>query len=288
MKNRRETKKKGAYGMPIAHINGADLHYELENFTDPWTKPKTFLLHHGFSRNSQFWYKWVPLLSGQFQVLRPDLRGLSRSPVPTESYNPSAETLVGDVIGLLDHLGIEKVVYVGEPFGAILGMYTALAHPERLHALVLIGSPLRVPREKFGEKFPVREGSWDGAMAKGVDNWSRQTIGQRLDVSVAPAELAEWWISEMGKTNPENAIKLDHFIATVDTTSRLSELKVPTLYLAGENEHAITPQQLDLLRAQVPDVKVVIVPGVGPALFALKPERCVQEILTFLREHSLL
>lgn len=274
--------------MPTAHVNGADLYYELDNFTDPWTKPFTFLLQHGFSRNGRFWYKWVPLLSGQFQVLRPDLRGVGRSHVPPESYHPSAETFVGDVVGLLDHLGIDKVAYVGEPFGAIVGMLFALAHPERLHALVLIGSPLRVPREKFAEKFPVREGSWDAALAKGVDNWSRQTIGQRLDLDVTPPQLVEWWISEMGKTTPENAIKLDHLVASLDFTSHLSELKVPTLYLHGEKAHSITPEQLDLLRTQVPDVKVVTVPGVGPGLFALMPERCVHEIRVFLKERSIL
>ncbi|MBI2907484.1 MAG: alpha/beta hydrolase [Chloroflexi bacterium] len=274
--------------MPFAHINSADIHYELDNFTDPWTKPMTFLLQHGFSRNSRFWYRWVPLLSGQFQVLRPDLRGLALSPVPTESYKPTEELFVGDVLGLLDHLGVEKVVYVGEPFGGIVGMLFALAHPERLHALVLIGSPIRVPREKLSKKFPVKEESWDAALAKGVDNWSRQTIGQRLDLDVAPRELVEWWISEMGRVNPQNAIKLDHLVARLDFTSHLSELKVPVLYLHGEKAYHISAEQLGLLRTQVPDCKVVTIPGVSSGLFALRPAECIGEIKTFLKERSLL
>ncbi|MFH1487169.1 MAG: alpha/beta hydrolase [Chloroflexota bacterium] len=273
--------------MPTAHINGADLYYELDNFTDPWTEPQTFLLQHGFSRNSGFWYKWVPLLASRFQVLRPELRGFGRSFVPTATFDPCANTFASDIVGLLDHLNIDKIVYVGEPSGGIVGLLFALAHPERLHALVLIGSPIKIPKEKFAEKFPVKEASVDAAMAKGVDNWSRQTIGQRLSLDLAPPQLVEWWISEMGKSNPENAVKFDHFLASLDFSSHLSELKIPLLYLAGEKAHSITPEQLDLMRSQIPDVKVVIIPRAGPGLFAVMPEQCVKEILTFVEERAI-
>ncbi|MBI2906719.1 MAG: alpha/beta hydrolase [Chloroflexi bacterium] len=274
--------------MPTAHINGADLYYDLEDFTDPWTKPATFLLQHGFSRNGRFWYKWVPLLSGQFRVLRPDMRGLGRSSIPPDQYRPATDTFVSDLSGLLDHLKIDKVVYVGESFGGVLGLLFAHAHPERVHALVLTSTPFRVPREEVEAKFPVKEGSADAALAKGVDNWSRQTIGQRIDLKLAPPQLPEWWISEMGKTIPENGVKLHQYIATLDFSPRLKELRVPTLVLAGENSPIATPQQVALMRSEIPGAKVVTFPGVGHGVHALMPEKCIQEILTFLKERAIL
>lgn len=274
--------------MPTVHINGADLYYDLDDFTDPWTKPETFLLQHGFSRNGRFWYRWVPLLAGQFRVLRPDMRGLGRSSMPPELYEPSAETLIADLVGLLDYLGIEKVIYVGESFGGVLGLLFAHAHAERIRALVLTSTPFRVPREELAAKFAVREGSADAALAKGVDNWSRQTIGQRIDLDLAPPQLVEWWISEMGKTIPENGVKLHRYVGTLDFSANLNQLKVPTLVLAGEKSPIVTPKQIELMRSQVPDVKIITFPGVGHGVHAVMPERCVQEVIAFLNERSLL
>ena len=56
-----------------------DLHYYEDDFSDPWRVAPTILLQHGFSRNGNFWYNWVPLLSREFRVLRPDMRGMGRS-----------------------------------------------------------------------------------------------------------------------------------------------------------------------------------------------------------------
>ncbi|MBI2907657.1 MAG: alpha/beta hydrolase [Chloroflexi bacterium] len=274
--------------MPIVRINGTDLYYDLDDFTDPWSEPATFLLEHGFARNGRFWYKWVPLLSGQFRVLRPDLRGFGRSAVPPEQFTPSAETFVADLVGLLDYLHIDKVVYVGESSSGVLGLFFALGHPERLHALVLTSTPFRSPREELDKKFPVKEGSAEAALLKGVDSWSRQTIGQRIDVDLAPPQLVEWWISEMGKTVPENAARLNTYVGTLDFSPRLHELKTPTLVLTGEDSPIVPPQQVAYMRSQIPNVKIVTFPGVGHAVHALMPERCVREIITFLKERSIL
>ena len=55
-----------------------ELHYYEDDFSDPWRAAPAILLQQGFSRNGQFWYTWVPLLSREFRVFRPDLRGMGR------------------------------------------------------------------------------------------------------------------------------------------------------------------------------------------------------------------
>ncbi len=54
---------------------GLRLHYLVDDFTDPWTKPDTVLLLHGNAESSLAWYAWVPLLARRFRVVRPDMRG---------------------------------------------------------------------------------------------------------------------------------------------------------------------------------------------------------------------
>ena len=109
------------------------------------------LLQHGFSRSGRFWYNWVPLLSSQFRVLRPDMRGMGESIISEEQFEPSLDIFVDDLKSILDHLGIEDVVYVGESFGGILGLNFAHRYPERTRALVLCNTPCRLPsRDRSG------------------------------------------------------------------------------------------------------------------------------------------
>jgi 3-oxoadipate enol-lactonase len=52
-----------------------DLHYLVDDYTDPWRTPGTMLLLHGNAESSAAWYKWVPQLAHRYRVVRPDMRG---------------------------------------------------------------------------------------------------------------------------------------------------------------------------------------------------------------------
>ena len=59
--------------MPTVRIDETlDLHYELDDYTDPWTKPETILLIHGVADTSKAWFAWIPRLARRFRLLRPD------------------------------------------------------------------------------------------------------------------------------------------------------------------------------------------------------------------------
>ena len=89
---------------------GVELHFYDDDFTDPWRQAPSILLQHGFSRSGKFWYNWVPLLSSEFRVLRPDLRGMGESSMAEEAYEPSLDTFMADLNAILDRLDIDKVV----------------------------------------------------------------------------------------------------------------------------------------------------------------------------------
>lgn len=61
-----------------------ELFYRCDDFTDPWKGAPTAILQHGFPRNSNLWYAWVPLLGRYLRIVRPDLRGIGLSKVPAE------------------------------------------------------------------------------------------------------------------------------------------------------------------------------------------------------------
>jgi pimeloyl-ACP methyl ester carboxylesterase len=114
----------------------------------------------------QHWWSWrhlIPALARSHRVICPDLRGLGWSEAPADD-DYRKETLVDDLIALLEGLGIERVRYVGHDWGAFLGFTLCLRpeHPvERLMALSVLPPwppPGRLePRRaaRFVYQFPI-------------------------------------------------------------------------------------------------------------------------------------
>ena len=262
---------------------GVELHYYDNDFTDPWRAAPTMLLQHGFSRSGRFWYNWVPLLSREFRILRPDLRGMGESVIPEDQYEASLDIFVEDLNSLLDHLAIEDVVYVGESFGGILGLNFAHKHPERVRALVLCNTPCRLPRrDRSG-----RGGNTDDALNRSVGAWSTATINNRLDTRVAPQGLIDWYIAEMDRTPSSIGRSLQAYLDTLDFSPYLKEVKTPTLLLVGEESPTSTLEQQQFMAEQLPDSRLVVYPGLGHGINAIHPEWCAQQVRRFLASRAI-
>ena len=75
--------------MPNARIDDTlQTYYEDDDFTEPWATPETVVMHHGNSKSSRMWYAWVPLLSRQYRVVRPDARGTREASGAPPSRRP--------------------------------------------------------------------------------------------------------------------------------------------------------------------------------------------------------
>ena len=102
------------------------------------------VLLHGFPDRARLWRKQVPALAAAgFQVIAPDQRGYGRSDKPAAVDDYNLLHLVGDVLGALDMLGIERAHLVGHDWGAAVAWVTAAVAPQRVdHLAVLsVGHP---------------------------------------------------------------------------------------------------------------------------------------------------
>ena len=268
--------------MPQIPIDAdVQLFYYDDDFTDPWRESPVVLLQHGFSRNGRFWYSWVPLLAREYRVLRPDMRGLGLSSIAEDMYEPSLDTFAGDLVKLLDTQGIHRVIFVGESFGGIIGLKFAHAYPERTRALALCNTPCHLPGGDLRRRF-FAGGDGEATMNRGVGAWSRDTINMRLDTQVAPEGLKEWYIAEMDKTPPKIGWKLQSYLGTLDFREQLKEITVPTLLLVGELTPTSPLPQQQFMHEQIPNSRLVVFQGVGHGINAIYPERCVEELRTFV------
>lgn len=115
------------------NTNNINLHY-LE-FPNP-NKPKLLMLH-GITANAHAFDGLINAgLGKNFHLYSPDLRGRGQSDKPAFGYSMEEHAL--DIIGLLDHLKIEKAFLCGHSFGGLLSVYLATHFPERVAAIVLL------------------------------------------------------------------------------------------------------------------------------------------------------
>jgi pimeloyl-ACP methyl ester carboxylesterase len=119
----------------------------------------TVLLLHGWPDTGDLWRHQVPALAGAgYRVLAPDLRGFGASSKPTDLAAYSADVILGDVLGILDVLGVERAHIVGHDWGAAFAWMTAALAPERVNTLTAlsVGHPNTRSRSGILE----REKSW--------------------------------------------------------------------------------------------------------------------------------
>lgn len=100
------------------------------------------VLLHGFPSLAFGWRKQIPaLVAAGYRVIAPDLRGygLSDAPAPVEAYDIGH--LTGDVVGLLDALGIERAVFMGHDWGGLIAWQMPLLHPRRTAGVIGVNTP---------------------------------------------------------------------------------------------------------------------------------------------------
>lgn len=116
--------------------NGIQLHYLQHGRQHNETTP-TLLLMPGLTANAQSFDGLIAAgLAEHLNVLAIDLRGRGRSDKPASGYDLAAHA--ADIIGLLDKLGLAKVIMGGHSFGGLLSLYLAAHHPQRVEKLVVI------------------------------------------------------------------------------------------------------------------------------------------------------
>jgi 3-oxoadipate enol-lactonase len=262
--------------MPKVHIDDTlDLHYELDDYTDPWTTPEIILLIHGVADTSKAWFAWVPRLARQFRVLRPDLRGFGQSSLPPPSYQWSLSGLARDLKGLLDQLPISAVHVVGQRIGGSVAMQFAHDYPDTVKSLVVIGGPATLAQSSLNPSAWLQQ-----VQREGVEAWARTTMGNRLG-EVSPA-MREWWIREMGKTSQQVMEGIFRYVGTMDITALLPHIKVPTLVITSDRGTLASVETVRDWQKCIPNSRLLVLPSTAYHLAAALPEECAQATVKFI------
>jgi 3-oxoadipate enol-lactonase len=221
--------------MPYAAVNGTNLYYRIDgaaNSAAPW-----LVLSNSLGTDVSM---WAPQMSGfakHFRVLRYDTRGHGRSDAPQGPY--TIEQLTGDVVGLLDHLKIDRARFVGLSMGGLTGIGLGARYAARFDRLVLcntaakIGSPeVWEPRAAFVRK----EGM--AALAPAVPaRWFTPAFIEREPLVIAQM------LDTLSHTNNEGYASNCDAINATDLRGEAASITAPTLVISGTHDLAATPAQ---------------------------------------------
>ena len=269
-------------------VAGVDLHYDLADYTDPWRSKtaETFLLYPGYCRNVEFWHAWVPLLARDYRVLRVDPVGYGYSTQPPVGFQYDAERTVRETLALMDHLGIDRVHWVGESTGGKIGMLASLLAPQRIASISACNTTAKTATQTV-DTYALGEADQAAALQKyGVGEWCRRTLSYRVNTSKMPPELGEWWAREMDRVPRHLAISAFRCFTKVDLWPRIAEIQAPTLLILGEDCPENRRMQLAEMSRLLPRGKLVRLEGYDFGIHFLAPERCVAAIRQFLEEQA--
>ncbi len=216
--------------MAVATVNGVELNYQLEGAGE-----ETIVLVNGLADDLESWGYQVPdFLAAGYRVLRFDNRGIGASSKPAGPY--SSQLLADDTKALVDSLGVTGFHLMGVSMGGMIVQEYALSYPEDLRS-VTFGCTYAAPGPFCSRMFAM----WaDAAQVLGVPFVMRDVTLWAFTVPFfeqRAGELAEFETAMRYLDQPVHAYLAQlAVIQEHDTTSRLGQIKVPSLVLAGEED----------------------------------------------------
>jgi pimeloyl-ACP methyl ester carboxylesterase len=246
---------------------GAIIAYYDDWFGAPWTQPETVVLVHGIAEGGLAWTPWVPHLSGQLRVVRPDLPGFGSSPRPAD-HDCTPRRYASDLVNLIDALGLERVHLVAAKYGGTIALQFAGEHSDRLHSLCVVSSPLTRPSE--GDGAAIEEG--------GVRGWAANSQRFRLG-SAASEDQIEWWTELMGGADRETVLSCQRALAVSRVAEVLPSITAPTVIVTTTGSGLQTVAAARRWQETIPGSRLEVLDGDEYHVAATQPARCAAIVL---------
>ncbi len=265
-------------------IQGVEVHYKVAGQGQP-----VFLLLHGFAASLFSWRQIIGPLAETGTVIafdRPAF-GLTERPLPgawsgQNPYSPAAQ--VDLLFGLMDALGVEQAILVGNSAGGTLALLAALEAPERVQALVLVdaavyaggGAPafvrplLGLPQmDHLGPLIARRISVWGEDFARSA--WH--------DPQKITPEIWEGYLKPLQTENWDRALwELTKASQSSNLPQQLGAIRMPTLVITGDDDRIVPTEQSIRLAGELPGAELIVIPDCGH----VPHEECPQEFLAAL------
>jgi 3-oxoadipate enol-lactonase len=213
-------------------VVAAEVHHELSGPDDA----PVVVLSCSLGTDLSMWDPQARRLSERLRVLRYDLRGHGRSPVPPGPY--SVADLGRDLVALLDRLDISRASLCGVSIGGMTSMWVAATAPDRVERLVVCCSSAYIdPEGMYRDRArDVREHGIEPLVDAAIGRWFTSAFAQEHPEVVQPRR------QNLLATPVEGYAACCEALADMDLRDSLSTVRAPTLVISGREDPATPPE----------------------------------------------
>lgn len=258
------------------YINDTAVHYihtgrtTLPGVVPDLSRGEVLLFVHAAGSNGHTWQRQLDAFAADHSPLAFDFPGHGRSG-GTEGLK-SVEAYRDFLVALMDNLRLRPCVLAGSSMGGAIAMACALAHPERVRALILVATAARF-------EFPQATlETWKSVMlGRAQQPFTTEAFSSKADFSI----VREAWMEQV-KTDPR--VRYFDLLAcnAFDARAQLGDIRAPTLIIAGRDDTVTPTPHAELLHHGIPGSRLVIIEDAGHTVPSEKPEQLHQAVADFL------
>ncbi len=263
--------------MPRAKVDSIELQYEVSGYGPP------VVFINGLTMDLNGWLLQVEPFSRRYRMLRYDCRGQGGSDKPDTDY--SQEMHAEDLRGLMEKLEIPRAHIIGLSNGGMIAQHFALGFPEKTGALVLADTCSHVDT-----LLDLIITSWINSAEAGGSGlrydvalpylFSEEFTKKNLDRMMAMKEV------NMALNPVRPVVSLSKASRSHDLRDRVSEIKAPTLIIAGEEDILVPVRYSRILREKITNSTLVTIKHCGHVPPIEKPDEFNQIVMRFLKDHD--
>ena len=243
--------------MPFTEVDGARIHY-----LDAGTGEPALALLHAFPLHSGMWAPQVEHLSRTHRVVAPDFLGFGGSDAPESMYRYTMLGFADLVAGLLDHLGLERVVLGGLSMGGYVAFAFLRQYPERVSGLILADTRAAADTTMV---FDRRTDQQDQVARIGTTALIETLLAGLLCEETRANRLDLVELVRRLMANPPAGFigALEAMKHRPDATEELASITVPTLVIVGEDDSLAPPDVAGEMHKRIPGSELAVLPHAG-------------------------
>lgn len=235
------------------------------------------ILVHGLGGSSNTFQPLMEALAGH-RVIRPDLPGSGRSPVPHGAL--SIEGFVEALVGMAKALGVTSAHFVGHSLGTIVCQHLAAGHPSMVRSLTLFGALIE-PAQAARDGLAARART---ARTDGMDGIADTIVANTLSSATRSGNpaAAAFVRESLMRQDPEGYARTCEALAKA-TAADHRLISAPTLIVAGAEDPVAPASVGQTIADRVRGARCIVLDGCGHWLPIEKPAECARRLGEFVR-----